>query len=224
MTIGSDFPAPTTEVPEPTSEVSSLTSEVPEFAYGAADAPYVLDVYEDMRCSYCATLEHDLGGTITALADRGTYRIVYHVANFLDRGNVRGGSTNSLAALAAAAQQGPDQFTALRAAILEYRHEHGSEGLADLDVVRGIVAQTAGVDFLAVSRTINEDRLRGWALESGPAALASLQAAWDAADLPGPAGTPAAFLDGKPVEVLDEDGAPVSADMFEASVLAAIRQ
>src|SRR6202035_317681 len=142
-----------------------------------------------------ATVEHELGGTITSLADRGTYRIVYHVANFLDRGNVRGGSTNSLAALAAAAEQSVGQFMALRAAILGYRRTYGSEGLADLDVIRGVVAQTAGVDFLAVSKTINEDRFRLWALEAGPAALASLKAAWEAADLPGPAGTPAAFLD-----------------------------
>jgi Thioredoxin len=210
MTTGSDFPVSATDVPE--------------FAYGDADARHVLDVYEDMRCSYCATLEHELGATITGLADRGTYRIVYHVANFLDRGNVRGGATNSLAALAAAAEQGLDQFMALRTAILGYRHEYGSEGLADLDVVRGIVAQTAGVDFLAVSKTINEDRLRAWALETGPAALASLHEAWDAADLPGPAGTPAAFLDGWPVEVLDEDGEPVGAEEFEANVLAAIEQ
>ncbi|HET9172565.1 MAG TPA: thioredoxin domain-containing protein [Actinospica sp.] len=197
-------------------------SDFPVFEYGDKAVEHVLDVYEDMRCSYCATLEHELGGAITRLADEGVYRIVYHVANFLDRGDEHGGSTNSLAALAAAAEQDAKQFTALRAAIFEYRLANGTDGLADLDVIRGIVARTPGVDFLAVGKTINEDRLRLKALEAGPAALASLRAAWTAAELPGRAGTPAAFLDGRPVEVLTEAGDPLSPAEFEANVRAAL--
>jgi protein-disulfide isomerase len=193
--------------------------------YGDAEAPHTLDIYEDMRCSYCAQLEHELGATMKSLADRGTYRIAYHVANFLDRGNARGGSTNSLAALGAAAAQDVSQFAALRVALLDYRRKHGSEGLADLDVIRGIVAQTPGVDFLAVSKAINEDRFREWALETGPASLAALRAAWEAADLPGRAGTPAAFVDGKAIEVfteVDDVVEVVGAEEFEGLVKAAL--
>jgi hypothetical protein len=190
--------------------------------YGDADAPHTLDVYEDMRCSYCADVEHELGVTMKALADRGTYRIAYHVANFLDRGNEHGGSTNALAALGAAASQGIDQFASLRVALHDYRRRHGSEGLADLDVIRGIVAQAPGVDLLAVGQAINEDRYRAWALATGPASLAALRAAWEAASLPGRAGTPAAFLDGKAVEVLTEQGEPLSAEEFERNVAATL--
>lgn len=197
-------------------------TDFPVFEYGDEAATRVLDVYEDMRCSYCATLEHELGATITRLADQGTYRIVYHVANFLDRGDEHGGSTNSLAALAAAAEQSTGQFMALRAAIFAHRLANGTEGLADLDVIRGIVAQTPGIDFIEVSKAINEDRFRPWALDTGPAALASLRAAWSTADLPGKAGTPAAFLDGKPVEVLTEAGDPLAPADFEANVRAAL--
>lgn len=191
--------------------------------YGDPSAAHILDVYEDMRCSYCAILEYELGPTIVRLADQGTYKIRYRVANFLDRGNERGGSTNALAALGAAAVEGIGQFTALRVALFEFRLEHGSEGFAELDVLRGIVAQTAGVDFLAVSKAINEDRYRGWALETGPASLAALRAHWAAAELPGRAGTPAAFLDGKAVEVLTEQGDPVSPAEFEANVQSALQ-
>ena len=197
--------------------------EVPSvIVYGDASAPHTLDVYEDMRCSYCAVLEHELGATIKALADRGTYRIAYHVANFLDRGDERGGSTNALAALGAAASQGIDQFVALRVALHDYRRQHGSGGLADLDVIRGIVAQTPGVDLLAVGRAISEDRYRSWALTTGPASLATLRAAWAAAELPGRAGTPAAFLDGKAVELFTELDDVVSPAEFEANVKAAL--
>jgi len=191
--------------------------------YGDPNAPHILDVYEDMRCSYCAILEHELGPTVARLADQGTYKIRYRVANFLDRGNEHGGSTNALAALGAAAVEGVGQFAALRVALFEFRLEHGSEGFADPDVLRGIVAQTSGVDFLAVSKAINEDRYRAWALETGPASLAALRAHWAAAELPGRAGTPAAFLDGKAVEVLTEQGDPVSPADFEANVQAALQ-
>jgi hypothetical protein len=191
--------------------------------YGDPAARRTLHVYEDPRCSYCADVERALGPTVTRLADEGVYRIAYHVAVFLDRGDERGGSTSAAAALGAAATLGVDQFTALRAALFEHRVEHGGEGFADPDVLRGIAARAGGVDFLAVGQAINEDRYRPWALEAGPAALASLRAAWAAAGLPGKAGTPAAFLDGEPVEVLTEAGRPLSPEEFEANVRAALK-
>jgi len=184
--------------------------------------PHTLDLYEDPRCSYCARVERELGPTIMRLADEGVYDVAYHLAIFLDRGNSQGGSTSAAAALAAAADQGIDQFVALRAALFEHRLEHGTDGFADPDVLRGIAAQAPGVDLPAVGRAINEDRYRPWALEAGPEALASLRAAWSAAELPGKAGTPAAFLDGEPVEVLTEAGEPLSPEEFEANVRVAL--
>lgn len=184
--------------------------------------PRTLDLYDDPRCSYCARVEQELGSTINRLADEGTYDIAYHVAIFLDRGNTQGGSTNAAAALGAAAQLGTEQFVALRAALFDYRLEHGAEGFSDSDVLRGIVARAPGVDLPAVGRAINEDRFRPWALEAGPAALAALRAAWSAAGLPGKAGTPAAFLNGEPVEVLTEAGDPLSPEQFETNVRAAL--
>lgn len=184
--------------------------------------PHTLDLYEDPRCSYCARVERELGPTIARLAASGAYDIAYHLAIFLDRGDPQGGSTSAAAALAAAADLGADQFLALRAALFEHRLEHGAEGFADPDVLRGIVARAPGVDLPAVGRAIAEDRYRPRALEAGPAALASLRAAWSAAGLPGKAGTPAAFLDGEPVEVLTEAGEPLSPSQFEANVRTAL--
>lgn len=205
---------------KPLSDGSTLGSVI---VYGDPAAARTLDVYEDPRCSYCATLEHELGPTIKRLADEGVYKIAYRVAIFLDRGNERGGSTSAAAALGAAAAQGVDQFAALRAALFEHRLEHGTEGFADPDVLRGIAARAEGVDFLAVGEAINEDRYRPWALETGPASLAALRETWAAAGLPGKAGTPAAFLDGAAVEVLTEAGDPLSPEEFEANVQAALK-
>lgn len=190
--------------------------------YGTGNT-HTLDVYEDPRCSYCARVERELGPTMKRLADDGTYDIAFHLAIFLDRGDAHGGSTTAAAALAAAAELGTDQFVAMRTALFEHRLEHGTDGFTDPDVLRGIAAQAPGVDFLAVGRAVNEDRHRPWALEAGPAALASLRAAWSAAELPGKAGTPAAFLDGVAVEVLAESGDPLSPEEFEANVRTALR-
>jgi hypothetical protein len=193
----------------------------PVIRVGGAN-PRTLDLYEDPRCSYCARVEQQLGPTVTRLAAEGLFDVAYHIAIFLDRGDEQGGSTSAAAALAAAAAVGTDRFEALRTALFEYRLEHGGDGFADPDVLRGIAVQAVGTDFPAVGRAIDEDRYRPWALEAGPAALASLRAAWAAAELPGKAGTPAAFLGGRPVEVLTADGDPLSPEEFEANVRAAL--
>ena len=57
------------------------------------------------------------------------------------------------------------------------------------------------------------------------ASLAALRAAWEAADLPGRAGTPAAFVDGKAIEVfteVDDVVEVVGAEEFEGLVKAAL--
>lgn len=38
--------------------------------YGDEAATHTLDIYEDMRCPYCATLEHALGPNLRGLADQ----------------------------------------------------------------------------------------------------------------------------------------------------------
>lgn len=193
----------------------------PVIRTGEANA-HTLDLYEDPRCSYCGRVEQELGPTIKRLADEAGYDIAYHIAIFLDRGNERGGSTSAAAALGAAAAVGIDRFDALRTALFDYRLNHGGDGFADPDVLRGLAVQALGADFAAVGRAINEDRYHAWALSAGPAALASLRAAWAAAELPGKAGTPAAFLDGRAVEVLTPAGDPLGPEEFEANLRAAL--
>ncbi|MBR7838824.1 thioredoxin domain-containing protein [Actinospica durhamensis] len=188
--------------------------------YGDGAGP-VLELFEDMRCSYCADLEHELGPTMMALADQGVYRLRYRVANFLDRGDAQGPSTSALAALGAAAQQGVAQFLALRTAILAYRRENGSAGLAQQETLIEIAAETPGLDLDALRADLAADRFRPWALESGAASLGALKSTWAAAEAEGNAGTPAVFLDGKFVELFTPDDKPVSPAEFTAGIAAA---
>lgn len=169
--------------------------------YGDPDATHVLDLFEDMRCSYCADLEHDLGEAIVEFADRGVLQIRYQIANFLDRGDENGPSTSALAALGWAARQGIGAFVALRRAILLYRRENGGAGLADQDTLIDIVAEMGWLPVEALRADLAADTYQPWAVEAGAAALAALKATWAAAGAEGNAGTPAAFLDGVFVEL-----------------------
>jgi protein-disulfide isomerase len=193
----------------------TLTNAV---VYGDPAAAHVLDLFEDMRCSYCADVEHDLGAAIIELADRGVWCVRYQVANFLDRGDEKGPSTSALAALGAAAGQGIAAFAALRSAILAYRRENGSAGLADQDTLIEIALRAPGVDVEALRADLVADAYRAWATQAGAESLAALKAAWAAAEAEGQAGTPAAFLDGTFVELFTPDDKPVSPAQFTAGV------
>jgi hypothetical protein len=202
----------------PTDETAASPSPAHATVYGDPAAEHVLDLFEDLRCSYCADLEHDLGATIIGLADRGVYRVRYQVANFLDRGNENGPSTSALAALGAAARQGSAQFAALRTALLGYRREHGSAGLANQDTLISVAERAPGVDVAALRADLLADAYRPWALEAGSAALAELKARWAAARAEGNAGTPAAFLDGAFVELFTPEDKPISPAQFTAGI------
>ncbi len=204
---------------------ATAAAPVPAHAtvHGDPDVGPVLDLFEDMRCSYCADLERDLGATLAALAEQGVYRLRYQVANFLDRGDAQGPSTSALAALGAAADQGVAQFLGLRAQILAYRRAHGSAGLADQDTLLELAAHTPGLDLEALRADLAADRFRPWALASGAAALATLKSTWAAAGAEGNAGTPAAFLDGSYLELFTPQDTPISPEQFSAAVHAAAR-
>jgi protein-disulfide isomerase len=201
-----------------TDETAASCTPAHATVYGDPTAEHVLDLFEDMRCSYCADLEHDLGATITGLADQGVYRVRYQVANFLDRGDENGPSTSALAALGAAARQGSAQFAALRSALLGYRRENGSAGLANQDTLIDIVERTPGLDAAALRADLLADTCRPWALEAGAASLAELKATWAAAEAEGNAGTPAAFLDGVFVELFTPDDKPISPSEYTAGI------
>jgi len=198
----------------------TLTNAV---VHGDPAAAHVLDLFEDMRCSYCADVEHELGAAIAGLADRGV-RVRYQVANFLDRGDENGPSTSALAALGSAARQGVSAFQALRSAILAYRREHGSAGLADQDTLIEIAAGAGGVDLEALRADLAADTLRPWAVRTGAATLAALKAAWAAAEAEGQAGTPAAFLDGTFVDLFTPDDKPLAPAQFVVGVEAILNR
>lgn len=180
--------------------------------YGDQAAIHTLDLYEDMRCPYCATFERDLGPALRELADQGAFKIEYHVVNFLDRGNAEGGSTSALAALRAAQEHStPDDLgnesgedgengqsvVALRTALLYNLPEADSSvAFADPHTLLAIAGTAPGVRNAVFDQAVLDGTYREWAVKTGAAALESLKAAWTKAGQAGSPGVPAAFLDG----------------------------
>ena len=173
--------------------------------YGDEAATHTLDIYEDMRCPYCATLERALGPNLRGLADQGTVKLRYHVANFLDRGNAEGGSTSALAALGAARQYSGDSVGTLRTTLLENLPETGSsQAFADPLTLLGFAAKAPGVRNAEFDQAVVDGAYREWALEAGQAAYESLKAAWSGSGRTDQCGVPAVFLDGRFLDLMDD--------------------
>jgi protein-disulfide isomerase len=173
--------------------------------YGSEAATHTLDIYEDMRCPYCATLERALGPSLRGLADQGTVKLRYHVANFLDRGNTEGGSTGALAALGAARRHSAENVIALHTTILENLPETGSsQAFADPQILLGLAAKAPGVRNAEFDQAVVDGAYHDWALEAGPAAYEALKAAWSESGRTDQCGVPAVFLDGRFLDLMDD--------------------
>ncbi|MER5564109.1 thioredoxin domain-containing protein [Streptomyces sp. NPDC002506] len=186
--------------------------------YGDPAAKRTLDVYEDPRCPFCGIVERGLGATMQRLADDGTYKIQYHVATFLDDSFGGNGSKSALGALGAAVHQGTQQFAALHAALYENQPDEREDSFADRDKLLSIVAKVPGLDQAAMKKAVNDGTYLPWTAKADTAAGKDLDAAWKKAGLSGPAGTPAVFLDGRRLNVIDNARAAISAEEFKGLV------
>ncbi|MEY9877477.1 protein-disulfide isomerase [Streptacidiphilus sp. MAP12-33] len=186
--------------------------------YGKADAEHTLDVYEDPRCPFCGEVERALGAEMQRLADKGDYKIRYHIATFLD-GNTPAGSTNALNALGAALNQGTAQFAALHAELYKNQPQEQDDVFADNSKLLALAAKVPGLDQAALKQAVEAGTYVPWAQQAGKAAVDSLSKAWTAAELPEESkGTPAVFLDGRRLNVLPSAQGPVTAGQFDELV------
>ncbi|WP_406831047.1 thioredoxin domain-containing protein [Pedococcus sp. KACC 23699] len=100
-----------------------------------------LDLYEDFQCPICAEFEHRFGADITALADKGQVKLVYHTLSFLDD-NLHNDSSNR-AANAAACAADQDKFIPYHAA--NFGGQPLKEGAGYTDAALRSFAQKAGI-------------------------------------------------------------------------------
>ena len=111
-----------------------------------AGAP-TLDLYEDFQCPVCAEFEKRFGADLTALAEQGQVKLVFHTLSFLDD-NLRNDSSNR-AANAASCAADQDKFLGYHAAT--FSGQPVKEGAGYTDAALKSFAETAGLTGAGVT-------------------------------------------------------------------------
>jgi predicted DsbA family dithiol-disulfide isomerase len=137
-------------------------------------------LFEDPQCPYCRQFEELNGPLVTAALDAGALSVEYRMRCFLGPESVRANN-----ALALAAEAG--SFDELRQALFAAQPPEGTGGFTTEDLLRlGARVGLTGSNFVLGVETARYEK---WVL--------SREAAYQAQD---PQGTPAAWLDGHPLD------------------------
>jgi protein-disulfide isomerase len=137
-------------------------------------------LFEDPQCPYCRQFEELNGSLISSALEAGELTIEYRMRCFLGPESVRADN-----ALALAAEVG--RFDELRHALFAAQPPEGSGGFTTDDLLHlGAGVELTDSDFVS---GVRESRYAKWVLRR--------EAAYQAQD---PQGTPAAWLNGAPID------------------------
>jgi protein-disulfide isomerase len=166
----------------PTDSVVTPSGHTPDggVLVGNAKARHRMILYEDPQCPYCREFEELNGSALTAGLDAGSLAVEYRMRCFLGAESVRADN-----ALALAAEAG--RFDQLRQELFSAQPPEGTGGFTTEDLLRiGADAGLTGSDYVAGLR---EARYEKWVLKRE-----------DLYQVQDPQGTPAAWLDGDPLD------------------------
>jgi protein-disulfide isomerase len=147
---------------------------------GSDEARHRLVVFEDPQCPYCRRFEEASGELLRSVRREGDVAIEYRMRCFLGVESVRADNALALAAEV-------DRFDELRKELFEAQPEEGTGGFTTADLLTlGRLAGLTGVEY---SSGVEEGRYETWVLRT--------EEIFQRQD---PKGTPAAWLDGEPVD------------------------
>ncbi len=147
---------------------------------GNANASRGMVLFEDPQCPYCRQFEELNGPLLTIALEAGELAVEYRMRCFLGPESVRADN-----ALALAAEAG--RFDELRKMLFAAQPPEGTGGFTTGDLLRlGARVGLTGSDFVS---GVQKARYEKWVL--------GREAAYQAQD---PQGTPAAWLDGQPLD------------------------
>src|SRR3984885_1075506 len=147
---------------------------------GSEGARRRLVVFEDLQCPYCREFEEISGDLLRREAAAGSVAIEYRIRSFLGPESVRAAN-----ALAAAAEAG--HFDQLRRELFAHQPVENSGGFTTEDLLEE--GRRAGLTGHDSATALREGRYEQWALER--------ERVFREQD---PTGTPAAVLDGEPLD------------------------
>ena len=137
-------------------------------------------LFEDPQCPYCRQFEEISGDLLRSARDEGNVAIEYRMRSFLGIESVRADNALALAAEA-------NRFDELRTALFAAQPPEGTGGFKTADLLElGQQAGLTGPDYVS---GVKEGRYELWVLK--------MEQTFQAQD---PQGTPAAWLDGQPVD------------------------
>lgn len=137
-------------------------------------------LFEDPQCPYCRQFEEISGEVLRSARESGAVAIEYRMRCFLGIESVRADNALALAAEA-------NRFDELRALLFAEQPPEGTGGFATEDLLGlGQRVGLAGPDYVS---GVKEGRYEAWVL--------SMEPAFQRQD---PQGTPAAVLDGRPLD------------------------
>ena len=147
---------------------------------GTPDAPRGLVLFEDPQCPYCRQFEEVNGTLVTTAIKSGSLAAEYRMRCFLGPESVRADN-----ALALAAEGG--RFDELRHELFRYQPEEGTGGFTIDDLLE--LGAYIGLTDNSFISGVREARYKLWVLDR--------EARFGSED---PQGTPAAWLNGRPVD------------------------
>jgi protein-disulfide isomerase len=162
--------------------IPSPSSHTPEggVILGSDHADKRMVLFEDPQCPYCRQFEEVCGVVLDSLRDGGTLAVEYRMRCFLGPESVRADN-----ALALAAEE--ERFDALRRALFSAQPAEGSGGFTTANLLA--LGRQVGLTSSLYTAGVEGGRYQAWVLRC--------EEAYQAEDSQG---TPAAWLDGRPVD------------------------
>ena len=140
----------------PAAAPTGVTTDGYGVQLGSADAPVLVEVYEDFMCPACGRFEEAAGAAMREMTADGGVRVVFRPMAFLDGASTTRYSTRALNAAACAVDAG--RFPAYHARLFAAQPEEGGPGLSDEQLVtlgtdagitdKGFASCVENLDFL----------------------------------------------------------------------------
>jgi protein-disulfide isomerase len=166
----------------PAAAPTGVTSDGYGVLLGSADAPVLVEVYEDFLCPACGRFEEAAGAALREMTADGSVRVVFRPMAFLDGASTNRYSTRALNAAACAVDAG--RFPQYHERLFAEQPAEGGPGLSDAQLVA--LGADAGISQQGFADCVESLDFEPWT-----------QRATDAASKAGVVQTPTIRVDGK---------------------------
>jgi protein-disulfide isomerase len=182
---GAAFQASRTTADGAAAAPTGVTADGYGVLLGSADAPVLVEVYEDFLCPACGRFEEAAGVALREMTAEGSVRVVYRPMAFLDGASTDRYSTRALNASACAVDAG--RFAQYHERLFAKQPAEGGPGLSDAQLVA--LGSEAGITDKGFADCVDNLDFEPWT-----------QRATDAASKAGVVQTPTIRVNGEALE------------------------